>query len=244
MCSKRSGKGDSLLRRVKALLDLPAEAISRLEQGATFLEVRHGADLFSQGDFADAVYAVIGGEGSIRIGVMSKASKKLMVEVFRTGDLFGEIGVIEGGTRTASAVADGRVRLAKIDGGRFLSVLRDTPALGEALTRTMAQRLRRTFALFQDATFETLDVRLARQLLYLAKLEGRQTESGMVIGGCLTQSDLADLMGATRRSVITILNRWRKAGVIKYDPGKARLTIPDLLRLRTLLASGGLESGR
>jgi CRP-like cAMP-binding protein len=226
-----------LLSRVSAFVGLPSEAVSRLERDATALEIRHGTELFSKGDPADAVYAIIGGEGSIRIGVMSKDDKKLMVEVFKTGDLFGEIGVIEGGTRTASAIADGQVRLARIGGSSFLSVMRDTPALGEALTRTMAQRLRRTFALFQDATFETLDIRLARQLLYLVALQGRRAEGGIVIGGRLTQSDLADLMGATNRSVITIMNRWRKLEIINYDPRRARLTIPDLSKLRALLAS-------
>ena len=46
----------------------------------------------------------------------------------------------------------------------------------------MAQRLRRTYELFQDAVFEKLEVRLARQVLYLAAREGRVTPQGTRLG--------------------------------------------------------------
>ena len=91
-----------------------------------------------------------------------------MIEVFGAGDIFGEIGVIESSTRTADAVVEGRVRLLRINSGVFLDVLLSSPVVGANLCRLLAARLRRTFALFRDATFESLEVRLARQVLYLA----------------------------------------------------------------------------
>ena len=122
--------------------------------------------------------------------------------------------MIDGGSRTAASVAEGRVRLVKIRGAAFLAALARSPELGEALCRMMAKRLRRTFELFQDATFETLEVRLARQVLYLAARGGRQTPQGLRLADRLRQADLADLLGATTRSIITILNAWRAGGLV------------------------------
>jgi CRP-like cAMP-binding protein len=99
----------------------------------------------------------------------------------------------------------------------------------------LSQRLRRTFALFQDATFETLEVRLARQILYLAMLQGRRAEHGVVLGSRLKQPDLADLLGTTTRSIITILNNWRAADIVHYDTERAQLTIRKEELLRTLV---------
>lgn len=152
--------------------------LRRLEQGSIVLEPHDGATLFAQGDPSDAVYAVIGGDGHVRIGAIDRRSKALMVEVFRSGDIFGEVGVIDNGARTAAAVIEGRVKLMKISRTAFLHALRTCPSLGETLCHMIALRLRRTFALFQDATFEGLEVRLARQILYLAEREGRPTEHG------------------------------------------------------------------
>jgi hypothetical protein len=64
----------------------------------------------------------------------------------------------------------------------------------------MTPRLRRTYELFQDAAFESLEGRLARQVLYLAEREGRPTPQGLRLAHRFRQADLADLLGATTRS--------------------------------------------
>jgi CRP/FNR family cyclic AMP-dependent transcriptional regulator len=217
---------------------MAGEHLDRLALASTMQEPRDGATIFSQGDPADAVFAIIGGEGQVRIGAVDRNSKALMVELFRPGEIFGEIGVIDGGTRSASAVAEGKVRLAKIRGAAFVDALASSPALGDAMCRMMAQRLRRTFELFQDATFETLEVRLARQFLYLAARGGRQTPRGLRLADRLRQGDLADLLGATTRSIITILNAWRASGVVVYDTDRALLTVGDMAALRGIVESG------
>jgi CRP/FNR family cyclic AMP-dependent transcriptional regulator len=214
---------------------VPSEAINRLEQGSVTLEPRDGSTIFTQGDPADAVYAIVAGDGRVRIGAMDQHSKALMVEVFRVGEIFGEIGVIDGGCRTATAVAEGRVHLVKIRQAAFRAALASVPALGEALCRVMAQRLRRTYELFQDASFERLEVRLVRQVLYLAAREGRPTPQGTRLGHRVRQGDLADLLGATTRSIISILNVWRAAGFVAYDSERALLTVTDVAGLRAII---------
>ena len=222
-----------------ALIDifkgLTSAEISRLEQGSARLDPRNRATIFAQGDPADSVYAIIAGDGDVRIGAIDRNSKALMVEIFRTGQAFGEIGVIDGGVRSASAVAAGRVTLLKISAASFMHALRNCPPLGEALCRVMAGRLRRTFELFQDATFETLEVRLARQVLYLADREGRPGPQGVRLGNRFRQADLADLLGATTRSIITILNVWRNAKVVVYDTDRALLTVLDIAALKAIV---------
>ncbi|MEA2730250.1 MAG: family transcriptional regulator, cyclic receptor protein [Acetobacteraceae bacterium] len=224
-----------LLASIVAFKGMTCEELSQLEQGSVILEPRDGAAIFTQGDAADAVYAIITGDGHVRIGAIDQHSKALMVEVFRVGEIFGEIGVIDGGSRTATAIANGRVQLVKIRHAAFRAALANFPILGDALCRMMAQRLRRTYELFQDAAFEKLEVRLARQVLYLAAREGRVTPQGTRLGHRLRQTDLADLLGATTRSIISILNAWRAAGLVIYDTERALLTVKDLSALRSII---------
>jgi CRP/FNR family transcriptional regulator, cyclic AMP receptor protein len=223
------------LASVLAFKGMNCEALSRLELGSVTLEPRDGATIFAQGDTADAVFAITAGDGNVRIGSVDRHSKALMVEVFHVGEIFGEIGVIDNGSRTAAAVADGRITLVKIRASAFLAALASCPQLGDALCRMMAQRLRRTFELFQDATFESLEVRLARQLLYLAARGSRQTQQGARLSDRLRQADLADLLGATTRSIITILNAWRATGLVVYDTDRALLTICDPSALKSIV---------
>jgi len=223
------------LTAVTVFKNMSVEALNRLELGGTILEPRDGATLVAQGDPADAVFAIIAGDGHVRVGSVDRHSKALMVEVFRAGEIFGEIGVIDGGSRTAAAVTEGKVRLMKIRATTFLAALATSPELGDALCRMMARRLRRTFELFQDATFNTVEVRLARQILYLLSRGGRPTAQGIRLADRLRQADLADLLGATTRSIITTLNAWRAEGLVLYDTERALLTVCDIARLRSIV---------
>jgi CRP/FNR family cyclic AMP-dependent transcriptional regulator len=231
----------SLLAGIAAFHEMPPAALVRLERGCTALEPRDGTQVFAQGDAADAVYAIIGGDGIVRIGAMDRRSKNLMVEVFRAGDIFGEVAVIDGGVRTAEAIAVGRVRLLRIRGTTFLAELGEAPELGSSLCRMLAQRLRRTFDLFQHATFDSLEVQLARQLLYLAGRFARRTDRGLQLTGRYTQADLADLLGTTPRSIITILNSWRAKNLVLYDAARGQLTLSDEAALRTLIVAEAQE---
>lgn len=223
-----------MLETVPCFQALPADALHRLERGSQVVEPRDGSAIFAQGDPADAVYAVIGGDGHVRIGSSDARSKSLLAQLFGRGEIFGELGVIDGDARSAEAVAIGRVTLLRIGASAFREALHTQPLLGAALARILAQRLRRTHVLLQDAAFAPLQVRLARQLLYLAAVDGKKTEQGVRIAIRFRQPDLADLLGATSRSIITILNDWRARRWVVYDATRALLTISDMEALRAL----------
>ncbi len=228
----------STLVNVTAFKDVAASVLDRIESRSRLVEFRDGAQIFAQGDASDAVYAITGGPGRVRIGAVGRSAKGLMVEILGIGDIFGDIGVLDRGIRTADAIADGNVRLLRIGASLFMETLAEDAALGRNLCIMLAARLRRTFGLFQDATFESLEVRLARQVLYLAKRDGRRSEHGLRLAGRFRQGDLADLLGATTRSIITILNAWRASGLVTYDGDRAQLTLLDEAALQTLIDIG------
>jgi CRP/FNR family cyclic AMP-dependent transcriptional regulator len=228
----------STLVNVTAFNGLAVPVLDRIEARSRLVEFRDGVRIFAQGDTSDAVYAIIGGPGRVRIGAVGRGAKGLMVEMFGIGDIFGEIGAIDSGVRTADAFADGNVRLLRIGASLFMETLAEHAALGRNLCGTLAIRLRRTFDLFQDATFESLEIRLARQVLYLAKRDGRRSDHGLRLAGRFRQGDLADLLGATTRSIITILNAWRASGLVMYDGDRAQLTLLDEAALQALIDTG------
>lgn len=231
-----------LLQRVTVFHDVPPTVLERIEVSCTHHTTRDDERIFMEGDPGDAVYAVTGGEGRVKISSVSRNSKALLAQVFGVGEIFGEIAVIDGKTRTAQATAEGRVQLLRMPGSVFLHALTTQPEIGAALCRALSERLRRTYALLEDATFEPVEVRFARQVLYLARSGSRQTEQGLRLIGRFRQSDLADLLGTTTRSIITILNAWRASGIVIYDAEKGLLTIARQ-KVLDALVSGEIEPG-
>jgi CRP-like cAMP-binding protein len=209
--------------------------MATLTAGAIVEAVADGDAVFAQGDEADHVLAILPCKGRVRIGSPAASSKRVMVEVFRAKEIFGELAVIDRGRRSADAVADGAVRLMRLRAAQFREVLATEPRLGVNLVTILAGRLRRTYSLFQDASFESLEIRLARQLLYLARVGARRSEHGLRLAGRFRQADLADLLGATTRSIITILNKWRADGVMAYDGDRGFVTLIDQEFFRRLV---------
>ena len=222
------------LKIVNAFRTLPPAAIAVLAKGSSLRHCAHDARIFAQGDAADHVYAVVGGEGRVRIGSGDESGKNFMVEMFGLGDLFGEVAVIDGGMRTADAVAEGKLTLLSIRAAVFLQALETAPKLGAIMSRLLAARIRRTYSLLEATMFETVEMQLARQLLYLAERDGRRVATGIRLKGRYRQADLADLLGVTTRSVITVLNLWRQRTLIDYDTSTGTLTLLDSAPLQEL----------
>src|SRR5690348_4207200 len=109
---------------VKAFKGMDSAELDRIEVSSRVLVPHDGARLFVEGDTADAVYAIMKGSGHVRVGAPDTNSKGgPMIDVFGPGDIFDEMGVIERSTRTADAVAEGRVRLLRISSKVFLDAL-------------------------------------------------------------------------------------------------------------------------
>ena len=103
--------------------------------------------------------------------------------------------------------------------------------------QTLAKNIRRLNNQLSDIFFLDLPARLARQLLQLADEHGVETEEGIQIQISLTQTDLAEMTGATRVSINKALGRFRRAQWVKVNGRK--FTILNTQELRNLIQISG-----
>jgi CRP-like cAMP-binding protein len=95
-----------------------------------------GDRIIGAGESADAMYVIIEGEVDVRLGDTS-------VDVARSGDIVGEMALVDKDSRSASVVALTPVRLARIDRRRFLYLIQNTPTFAIDVMTVMAARIRR-----------------------------------------------------------------------------------------------------
>ena len=67
--------------------------------------------------------------------------------------------------------------------------------------------------------------RLARLLLTLSELEGRETETGTLIDRTFTHEELANFVGATRQWVTKTLEKFCSEGTLRISNKKIRIRI-------------------
>jgi AAA family ATP:ADP antiporter len=97
--------------------------------------VGNGAAIVTEGEFADCMYFIV--DGRVRV---TKAS--VFLREWGPGDYFGEMSVLDGETRSATATAIGRVRLLRLDREAILRVMDDQPAIAIAICQTLSRRVR------------------------------------------------------------------------------------------------------
>jgi CRP/FNR family transcriptional regulator, cyclic AMP receptor protein len=186
-----------------------------------------GAEIFAKGTPGDSMMAVL--SGHVRISAPSAEGKEVVFNIMGPGEVFGEIALLDGGDRTADAVAIAACELLVVDRRSFLPILQRRPDLGIRLMVLLCERLRLTDEQVEDALFRHLENRLAKAVLRLARQHG---SGGLRIDLGLSQGELASIAGGSRESINKHLRAWQRAGIIALDHGG--IVIRDLDALTQL----------
>jgi CRP-like cAMP-binding protein len=151
----------------------------------------HNSVIYRPGDTSDRVYLLK--SGRVRLMRLGKNSTRSVVSILRPGDLFGELFRPEGTPIEEMAIAAGEAEVWSIEG-------RDSRALRKRVL---------------GLTFKEVPARLADTLLTLMEAHGERCPHGgeTDLRG-ITQQDLADLVGASRSFVSTLINEMKRDGVL------------------------------
>jgi CRP-like cAMP-binding protein len=192
---------------------------------------RRGEVLFHQGDPGEALFVVT--SGAVKISLPSEEGDEAIIATVNAGDFFGELALLDGAPRSATATALEPTETLALARARFRELIASEPALRDALLAALAAELRRLTTHVQELHFLDITGRLAARLTHLATGQGTPAGDGSVrLDARLTQSDLASMIGATRQSVNKLLGIFaddrllrleRDAIVILDLPGLARI---------------------
>jgi CRP-like cAMP-binding protein len=187
----------------------------RAQCAARFREVRlaKGEMLFARGDPGTRLYIV--SEGRVRLAVATGEGRELSFQVVGPGDLFGEISVLDGQTRSAEATALVPTVLYSLERNDFGRLRSANAKISDAVIAFLCLRLRNVSDKLEDIALHPLEVRLAKFLL--AALRGRPSVPGRRIPLELqySQSELALLLGASRPKINMALGSLESAGAIR-----------------------------
>lgn len=164
-----------------------------------------GHMLIRQGDDPGAVYLLL--DALVTVTARVENGIETLVAIRVSGDIVGEMAVIDSSTRFASIFTCRRSLISRVAGPVFMNYLHRHPAAAVVLNRILSERLRQANRRRLDFTGYDVEVRLARVLLELARLHGRQSPEGVDIGVRLSQAEFGALIGAKEGSVQRALRR-------------------------------------
>jgi CRP/FNR family transcriptional regulator/CRP/FNR family cyclic AMP-dependent transcriptional regulator len=202
--------------------------LGELSRKLRLVTFRAGTAVFHADDSGSMMYIII--QGAVKIFVPATDGREVVLAVHRTGDLFGEMSLLDDERRSASATTLEDTEMVSLSRQDFQDVLIRHPEASRAILDVLVKRLRQTNQSIQDAYLLDVPGRLARRLLILAREHGIPgEEEGVEIGLRISQQDLASMIGASRVAVNKQLQTWRQKGVV--DVRRQRVTIlkPEVL---------------
>jgi CRP/FNR family transcriptional regulator/CRP/FNR family cyclic AMP-dependent transcriptional regulator len=201
-----------VLARSVVLGTLPRGELEQLLPSFRRRNYRRGETIMHQGDPGNVVHVVC--EGRLKVVLPSEAGDEAVLTILGPGDVLGEMALLDGEPRSATAVALEPVITATLSRESFMELLRRSPAAVEGVLAGLAQTIRRLSSEVGDLMFLDLQGRLAKKLLELAESHGQDGQEGIEIQATLTQEDLAGMIGATRPRVNQLLGSFEDRGAI------------------------------
>jgi CRP-like cAMP-binding protein len=204
----------------KALSERERRDLAAHAQSRTFAP---NEPIFHIGEPGSSMMGVV--VGTVRISLPAWKDKHLILADLPAGEFFGEMALLDGKPRSASAAALTKCELLVLERRDFLTLLERSSTACLNLMQLLCERIRSSDERISEIAFSDLPARLARALLrYPAQGHGPPKLS-------LSQQELAEMVGATRENVNRCLREWQRRGILQL---KDRLTIilePEALRL-------------
>jgi CRP-like cAMP-binding protein len=223
----------TVIERNHLFRGLPTATLDRIATLATRRLYGKGEVIFAQSASGSGLYGLV--TGRVRISASFPDGKELFLNIMEPGDSFGEIGLLDGHPRTATASATMPSEVMLIQRDQFLELLRHDHQLVTHLMTLLCGRLRWMSGLTEESALLTVPARVARRLLSLAKMHGQTYTNGMRLS--ISQEDLARFIGLSRQIVNQHLQHWKANGWV--DLGRGSITIQDEHALESVVAGDG-----
>jgi len=202
------------IRRIPRFSGVSAEATAWLAERLSVRSYAKGAMLFVEGE--DSTHLWLVESGAVKVFRSLESGRELILGIFRFGDAIGEVAVIDGTGYPASASAHEDATLWVLPRQAYFTYLERFEGAAIALIRDLTLRMRVMQRRMEDLGGGGVEYRIARVLTALCAKSPDQS-SPVYLPIPLTRQDLADMVGARIETVIRIVSRWQKEGLIGQD---------------------------
>lgn len=213
------------------------EVLDALAPRLTECRFEAGRIICLKGDVSDCLYFIDTGE--VEVSISSVEGKVIVLGSLSSGDVVGEIGLLDGQGRTANIIAISDVILYRLDRDDFDALLtRFGTAEFLALTSYICALFRRVTNNLEEATFHDASIRIAFKIQELLKHSEDKNDTRAFIK--ISQENLGRMAGLSREATNKALSRLEEIGLIAR--GYRGFEVPDIKKFREMI-QGAAASG-
>ncbi|MEB3298606.1 MAG: Crp/Fnr family transcriptional regulator [Candidatus Sericytochromatia bacterium] len=219
------------LKETPLFADLDGHELTALAGIARRRELAKGAIIFYEADPGTSCGVLMSGKIKIIVNSMHDGREHIL-GFLGPGDLFGEMSLIDGEPRSATAVSVETSEILLVSREDFLALLDRQPGIAPKLLLVLSRRLRQTDRHVESLAFLSAPGRVARLLLAMADEAGAGDGDG-AFETTMTRQEMANRTGTSRETLTRVLMDYQDRGVLVID--RHRFIVRDKERLRALV---------
>jgi CRP/FNR family cyclic AMP-dependent transcriptional regulator len=183
--------------------------------------------LFSEKEIGNVFYMVI--SGSVKIFTTGSSGEEKILSICKSGESFGELSLIDGKPRSASAQTLESCVLLSMTAQNFLELLRNHFDITLVIMQELSNRLRDTNQQVYDLTFLDARTRVIKSLITMANKHGIRSENKIIIKLVLNFDEISQLAGVQKVILMQVIHDLEEKQILAISPSDFKL---DLAKLR------------
>lgn len=199
-----------------------------------FYQFRKGDYIYLEDETSNQIYLIV--SGKVKIAYFTDDGKEVVKAILSRGEIFGELALLGEGKRTDFAIAlENDTQLCPLTIELMDELMRKHKELSFKIYKLIGFRIKKLERRIESLIFKDVKTRLIEFLRELAETYGIPVGTETLIKHSFTQQDIADLIGASRQTVTTLLNELKEKNYIYFD--RKRILVRDLHKLQEAVLS-------
>ncbi|TLS51760.1 Crp/Fnr family transcriptional regulator [Paenibacillus antri] len=186
-----------------------------------------GTILFRENEVGTLLYFVV--SGSIKIFTTNANGESKILSIITRGDCFGELSLLDGKPRSATAQVIEDTKLISLSAKSFNQLLKNNHEITLGIIKQLSARLRETNQQVQDLTYLNSKQRVMKNLLQLAGTHGRRNAKTIHVRLSLNYDELSQMAGVTKPLLFQVFHELQEKQILSFVEKEFIL---DLSRLK------------
>ena len=211
------------LKSVPIFSELGEDTLLQLSKSGSIQSFGKDSIILSEKEAGSALFIIISGKVKISRISPDDGNKEVILSIINPSDFFGEMSLLDGLERSATAIATEDSKILIIQRNDFLNLIKEHPEVSIALLQELTQRLRVAGMKIKALSLKDAEGKVAIVLLQLADDIGKIKQGVVEIEKLPFQHELANMAGTSRETISRTLHSFVKKGLIELEGSRLRI---------------------
>lgn len=201
------------IRKIPRFANLGLEEMQWLSDKALLRHYKLGEPIFFEGD--ECTHCLIIIQGEAKVFKVLESGREIILGIIQSGEAIGEVSLLDGTHLPANAMAHKDCTVFALEREVYHKLLKKYPAVVHSIIRDLTLRMRSLRIRVETLSEQGVQSRISQLLQSFSREIGRSTSGSVMVPVRLSRGEIAGMVGARIETVIRIMSRWQKEGIVE-----------------------------